>query len=126
MPTELSTDSVAAAPEVAEPIGDGVVRAARIKPEPGGAAHAGGERNKKHLKSEPAGGYAFADVVSGQFDADVAEPQEMTPKRVLLPQAETPKLHKVLAQAGLGSRLEMEQLILELSLIHISEPTRPY
>ena len=35
------------------------------------------------------------------------------PKRVLLPQADTPKLHKVLAQAGLGSRLEMEQLILE-------------
>jgi ribosomal 50S subunit-recycling heat shock protein len=32
---------------------------------------------------------------------------------VLLPQADTPKLHKVLAQAGLGSRLEMEQLILE-------------
>ncbi|MEG1456399.1 MAG: pseudouridine synthase, partial [Comamonas sp.] len=35
------------------------------------------------------------------------------PKRVLTPQAESPKLHKVLAQAGMGSRLEMEKLILE-------------
>lgn len=34
-------------------------------------------------------------------------------KRVLLPQAETPKLHKVLAQSGLGSRLDMEALIRE-------------
>jgi 23S rRNA pseudouridine2605 synthase len=30
---------------------------------------------------------------------------------VLLPQAESPKLHKLLAQAGLGSRIEMESLI---------------
>ena len=40
------------------------MRAARIKPEPGGAAHAGDERNKKHFKSGLPGGYAFADVVS--------------------------------------------------------------
>ena len=52
----------------------------------------------------------FADVISGQFDAQADSP-EAAPKRVLLPQVETPKLHKVLAQAGLGSRLEMEQLI---------------
>ncbi|MGB4925471.1 MAG: pseudouridine synthase [Giesbergeria sp.] len=122
LPTELSTKSVAVAPEVAKSIGDGVVRAARIKPEPGGAAHAGDERNKKHFKSGLPGGYAFADVVSGQFDADVAEPQETMPKRVLLPQAETPKLHKVLAQAGLGSRLEMEQLILEGRISVNNEP----
>ena len=121
LPTELPTDSGAVAPEVAEPIGDGAARAARNKPESGGSAHTGGERNKKHLKSEPAGGYALADVVSGQFDADVAEP-ETTPKRVLLPQAETPKLHKVLAQAGLGSRLEMEQLILEGRISVNNEP----
>jgi 23S rRNA pseudouridine2605 synthase len=31
----------------------------------------------------------------------------------LLPQAETPKLHKVLAQSGLGSRLDMETFIRE-------------
>ena len=53
----------------------------------------------------------FSDVVSGQFDADLAK-EDVTPlKRVLLPQAESPKLHKVLAQSGLGSRIEMERLI---------------
>ena len=56
----------------------------------------------------------MADVVSGEFDQDPpidAEP--LLTKRVLAPQVESPKLHKVLAQSGLGSRLEMEQLILE-------------
>jgi hypothetical protein len=43
-------------------------------------------------------------------------------KRVLAPQAETPKLHKVLAQAGLGSRLEMEQLIAEGRISVNNEP----
>ncbi|MBP6599671.1 MAG: 23S rRNA pseudouridylate synthase B, partial [Giesbergeria sp.] len=65
----------------------------------------------------PQSGYQFADVVSGQFDedesaADVTAATAAT-KRVLEPQVETPKLHKVLAQAGMGSRLEMEQLIIE-------------
>lgn len=55
---------------------------------------------------------AIDDVLSGRFDAEADAPAG-PPKRVLLPQPEQPKLHKVLAQAGLGSRLEMEQLILE-------------
>jgi 23S rRNA pseudouridine2605 synthase len=57
----------------------------------------------------------FADVVNGAFDADVGPnvPDSLTTKRVLSPQPESPKLHKVLAQAGMGSRLEMEQMILE-------------
>ncbi|QTD44435.1 pseudouridine synthase [Ottowia testudinis] len=55
---------------------------------------------------------AIDDVLSGRFDAEADAPAG-PPKRVLLPQADTPKLHKVLAQAGLGSRLDMEQLILE-------------
>lgn len=67
-------------------------------------------------------GYQFADVVSGQFDADEQAPETSPDKRVLLPQAETPKLHKVLAQAGLGSRLEMEQLILEGRISVNNEP----
>ncbi|MDO5288902.1 MAG: pseudouridine synthase [Pseudomonadota bacterium] len=58
---------------------------------------------------------AFDDVVSGRFDtegdADDTTDASVADKRVLLPQPESPKLHKVLAQAGLGSRLEMEQLI---------------
>ncbi|MDP1531002.1 pseudouridine synthase [Rhodoferax sp.] len=63
----------------------------------------------------------FEDVVSGQFDAEdtvVAAPL----KRVLPPQPESPKLHKVLAQAGMGSRLEMEQLILEGRITVNNEP----
>ncbi|MCX8520887.1 MAG: pseudouridine synthase, partial [Rhodoferax sp.] len=55
----------------------------------------------------------FDDILSGKFDTNAeAQAQEpAAPKRVLAPMAETPKLHKVLAQAGMGSRLEMEQLI---------------
>jgi 23S rRNA pseudouridine2605 synthase len=53
----------------------------------------------------------FSDVVSGQFDAELDIEDVALPKRVLLPQAESPKLHKVLAQSGLGSRIEMERLI---------------
>jgi len=66
---------------------------------------------------------AIEDVVSGQFDQEaegVISP--LLTKRVLPPQAESPKLHKVLAQAGLGSRLEMEQLILEGRISVNNEP----
>jgi len=66
----------------------------------------------------------FDDVVSGVFDAeqtDEASPA-LPPKRVLAPQADSPKLHKVLAQAGMGSRLEMEQLILEGRISVNGEP----
>lgn len=69
-----------------------------------------------------AAGYQFADVVSGRFDADEASESTAPVKRVLLPQVETPKLHKVLAQAGMGSRLEMEQLILEGRISVNNEP----
>jgi 23S rRNA pseudouridine2605 synthase len=66
----------------------------------------------------------FSDVVSGQFDEDESPDQIDPPqlKRVLAPQPDAPKLHKVLAQAGLGSRLEMEQLILEGRISVNNEP----
>ena len=64
----------------------------------------------------------FSDVVSGQFDADENVLDLAPPKRVLAPQAETPKLHKVLAQSGMGSRLEMEQLIMEGRITVNNEP----
>ncbi len=67
-------------------------------------------------------GYRFEDVVTGQFDADEEDAALELPKRVLSAQPETPKLHKVLAQAGLGSRLEMEQLILEGRISVNAEP----
>jgi 23S rRNA pseudouridine2605 synthase len=67
----------------------------------------------------------FSDVVSGQFDEDDADldgSDATQLKRVLAPQPDAPKLHKVLAQAGLGSRLEMEQLILEGRISVNNEP----
>ena len=71
---------------------------------------------------EPPAPILFADVVSGQFDADEESPEVALPKRVLTPQADTPKLHKVLAQSGLGSRLEMEQLITQGRISVNNEP----
>lgn len=63
------------------------------------------------------------DVVSGVFDAEQEAPTPIeATKRVLPPQVDAPKLHKVLAQAGLGSRLEMEQLILEGRISVNGEP----
>lgn len=64
----------------------------------------------------------FAEVVSGDFDADEESPDLVPFKRVLAPVAESPKLHKVLAQSGLGSRLEMEQLITEGRISVNNEP----
>jgi 23S rRNA pseudouridine2605 synthase len=56
----------------------------------------------------------FGSVLSGVFDveAEVVEGQPSIPaKRVLAPEPDAPKLHKVLAQSGIGSRRDMEQLI---------------
>jgi len=64
-------------------------------------------------------GEVFAHVLSGDFDVEepVAEPAEEEAaaenKRVLAPEPDAPKLHKVLAQAGVGSRRDMEELILD-------------
>ena len=70
---------------------------------------------------EPAGPFVepavaaevFAQVLSGEFDVEPPEEPEATPhpKRVLRPEPEAPKLHKVLAQSGIGSRRDMEQAI---------------
>ncbi len=76
------------------------------------------QRNAKTLLGQ----IRFEDVVTGQFDADEEDVALELPKRVLSAQPETPKLHKVLAQAGLGSRLEMEQLILEGRISVNGEP----
>jgi 23S rRNA pseudouridine2605 synthase len=65
---------------------------------------------------------SFEDVISGEFDQQADAADATPPKRVLAPQPETPKLHKVLAQAGLGSRLEMEQLIMEGRISVNNEP----
>jgi 23S rRNA pseudouridine2605 synthase len=79
--------------------------------------------SQRPLKATPAGAASlFDEVITGQFDADEEDVAVVLPKRVLAPQAESPKLHKVLAQAGLGSRLEMEQLIVEGRISVNGEP----
>lgn len=71
--------------------------------------------------------FGMDDIVSGRFDLDQDQSSDAAAssepkKRVLAPEAQTPKLHKILAQAGLGSRLEMEQLILEGRITVNKEP----
>jgi 23S rRNA pseudouridine2605 synthase len=57
-------------------------------------------------------GDRFADVVSGAYDSEPApEPEGEAARRVLAAAPDAPKLHKVLAQAGIGSRRDMEQMI---------------
>ncbi|WP_313819090.1 pseudouridine synthase, partial [Cupriavidus sp.] len=66
---------------------------------------------------KPAGGAedVFKFVISEQFDQEeMALPRtKAKPVRELSADDDAPKLHKVLAEGGLGSRREMEQLILE-------------
>ena len=64
----------------------------------------------------------FEDITSGRFDDEDADESVVPARRVLQPQPEQPKLHKVLAQAGMGSRLEMEQLIMEGRISVNNEP----
>ena len=90
-----------------------------VRAEQGGAKEA--EPARKPVASEAAP-LQFDDVVSGAFDAEQEQDLPLPTKRVLAPQAESPKLHKVLAQAGMGSRLEMEQLILEGRISVNGEP----
>ncbi len=74
---------------------------------------------------EPTSGYRpleLESLISGAFDHEVESGTPEIAKRVLAPQPEAPKLHKVLAQAGMGSRLEMEQLILEGRISVNNEP----
>ena len=79
-------------------------------------------------------GQLFAQVLSGEFDVngepepepeaevELAEDDPAAPKRVLLPEADAPKLHKVLAQSGIGSRRDMEDLIADGHVMVNGEP----
>ncbi|WP_027015041.1 pseudouridine synthase [Comamonas composti] len=91
-------------------------------PKPGRKPRDGDTRAQEASPALAVQGYGFADVVSGELDAAEDSADAMPAKRVLLPQMDSPKLHKVLAQAGLGSRLEMEQLILEGRISVNNEP----
>lgn len=105
-------------------------RAERQAAAPGGA---GSEPAGPALAPElvEAAGARFADVLSGTLDAESegapAEPPVLAPepaeaaadgeegegKRVLAPDADAPKLQKVLAQSGIGSRRDIEEWIAE-------------
>jgi 23S rRNA pseudouridine2605 synthase len=90
-------------------------------------------------------GEVFAEVISGAFDvegeaapaeATAAPPEEMAEagapvqeeaeaephKRVLAPEPDAPKLQKVLAQSGIGSRRDMEEMISEGRITVNGEP----
>ena len=118
--TDVDTDVVAAEADASAPAEFQTVAVPQARePRPPRTEGRAGRGNKSAPLVE---GYQFSDVVSGRFDEEDASPDTVPPKRVLLPQVETPKLHKVLAQAGLGSRLEMEQLILEGRISVNNEP----
>ena len=101
------------------------------------ALAAGGEPSGPALAPElvEAAGARFADVLSGNLDAESEAPDAEPPvlaaapvvaadegegetdegetKRVLAADADAPKLQKVLAQAGIGSRRDIEEWIAE-------------
>jgi 23S rRNA pseudouridine2605 synthase len=84
-----------------------------------------------HRPPAPEAGQVFAHVVSGGFDsesavdeveADAEVAAEEPFKRVLAPEPDAPKLHKVLAQAGVGSRRDMEEWIQDGRITVNGEP----
>ncbi|CAB3747042.1 pseudouridine synthase [Burkholderia sp. MSh2] len=90
----------------------------------GGAPKAEGGPAKAEGEASQSQDELFAYVTSPAFDADnsaggsgVRAPMlrrgrsQPANKRVLSPDDDAPKLHKVLAEAGMGSRREMEELI---------------
>jgi len=107
--------------------GDGAETSAGASAE-GGEAGAGDRPEMPAVVRLPAPQAAevFAQVLSGAYDeepvpTEAAEPA-LPPKRVLAAEPDAPKLHKVLAQAGVGSRRDLEQMITEGRVTVNGEP----
>ena len=93
--------------------------------DPTGAARPASPQREPRPPREPApvAEEVFAAVLAGDFDGEASaegagqEPDgaadAAAPKRVLMAEPDAPKLHKVLAQAGVGSRRDLEQMIAE-------------
>ncbi len=82
----------------------------------GGAQRQAPGASEKVSASPAAGGEdLFRFVISGQYDQEDsgASHVKAKPVRELSADDDAPKLHKVLAEGGLGSRREMEELILQ-------------
>lgn len=84
-------------------------RAAKTKRPAADAQAQPGQDMAGQARPARSGGVQIQDVISGTFD-QIAETAPVM-RRVLAPAEDAPKLHKVLAQAGIGSRREMEDLI---------------
>jgi 23S rRNA pseudouridine2605 synthase len=102
-------------------------RGERGEPRDGVAAEGGTEGAP--AVPPPEAGELFEKVLSGEFDVsgepDPEPAEEEDPaatKRVLLPEPDAPKLHKVLAQSGIGSRRDMEDLIADGHVMVNGEP----
>ncbi len=93
------------------------------------AGEAAGEpaaETRRHLP-QPEVGEVFASVFSGAYDVEAPEDADdeavaVPHKRVLAPEPDAPKLQKVLAQAGIGSRRDIEQLVAEGRISVNGEP----
>ena len=80
-----------------------------------GSEPARGEPVAEELMAQA--GERFAELLSGAYDGEEVVPVEevasQETKRVLAPELDAPKLQKVLAQAGIGSRRDIEDMIAE-------------
>ncbi|WP_370444268.1 23S rRNA pseudouridine(2605) synthase RluB [Candidatus Burkholderia verschuerenii] len=126
-PREAVEGAVEAAANVAETPSESTAQPPRDNARRKGPQQKRGKRNDAtpanaaETSASPAGDDLFSYVTSLAFDADNAAGVRApmlrrghnapTQKRVLEPDDDAPKLHKVLADAGMGSRRDMEELI---------------
>jgi 23S rRNA pseudouridine2605 synthase len=122
-PAERAGNGQAAAGGRSRPAGrnarpDGARQSGKAEPQKGrGRQHGAG--GKKDGARAATADDIFALVTSGAFDAESEandrrgrQPQSGNVRRDLTAEDDAPKLHKVLAEAGLGSRRDMEELII--------------